>query len=128
MGPKKLLLNLIKVFLAGCLALVAMTFFCFFYSNSPLHYPNSSGATDYTWQANTFYSTCGEGIAHGRTNNEGLMNLFDYKAGMPIDTLVMGSSHMEAKHVAMSESAASILNSLLPDKTVYNIGVSGHTF
>lgn len=125
---KKILLNAIKVLLSAGVALTALTFFCLLYSNSPIHYPNSSGATDYTWTVNTFYSQCSEGISNGKTNNEGLMNSFDYKTGMNIDTLVMGSSHMEAGNVAMSESTAYVLNSLLQDKTVYNIGISGHTF
>ena len=125
---KKALKWVCKALGAGCLALFVMTIFCMFYSNSPIHYPNASGATDYIWTPNAFYAQCQEGISHGQTNNEGFYNAFDYEPGMKIDILVMGSSHMEGSNVDQRENTASRLNALLPDKTVYNIGISGHTF
>lgn len=117
-----------KAFLAGCLAFLAMTVFCLFYYNSPIHYPNDSGATDYKWYPKTFYSRWTEGISFGKTNNEGFLNSYDYEDGMKIDVLVMGSSHMEGFNVFQNESTASRLNALLQDKSVYNIGISGHNF
>ena len=125
---KKCLKWFIKAFFAGCFAFFAMTFFCMFYYNSPVHFPNSSGATDHIWTPNTFYSQCREGISNGKTNNEGFMNSFDYETGMNINVLIMGSSHMEAGNVLMSESTVSKLNALLGSNTAYNIGISGHTF
>lgn len=117
-----------KAFLAGCLALVSMTAFCLIYYNLPAYSPNESGATDYKWVPNTFYSRLTEGTAHGRTNNEGFLNAYDYEEGMKIDTLVMGSSHMEGYQVALSDSVSGRLDKLMEDKNVYNIGISGHSF
>ncbi len=117
-----------KAFSAGCAAFLIMTVFCLFYYNVPVHYPNNSGTTDYKWNPDAFYSRCTEGIAAGRTNNEGFINPFDYEEGMEIHTLVMGSSHMEAYQVAQNENTAARLNGLLQDRIVYNIGISGHNF
>jgi len=117
-----------KIILSGINALVILTIFSYFYYNVPVHDYSAQGATDYKWESNVFYSRGTEGFALGRTNNEGYTNLFDYDEEVPIDVLVMGSSHMEAYQVAMNESTASRLNALLEVETVYNIGVSGHNF
>lgn len=105
-----------------------MTVFCLIYYNIPTHAPNNSGATDYRWTPHTFYSRWTEGTAHGRTNNEGFLNSYDYEEGMNIDTLIMGSSHMEAYQVDQSDSTSGRLDGLLGTRNVYNIGVSGHNF
>lgn len=128
MRTEKVAIWCCKAFLAGCLAFLAMTLFCIFYYNIPVHYPNYSGATDYIWEPNRFYSRGTEGFALGKTNNEGFVNSIDYTKGMEIDVLIMGSSHMEAFQVSQSESVTGRLNALLEDKTAYNIGVSGHDF
>lgn len=117
-----------KAFFAGCFALFTMTVFCLFYYNPSIHYPNPSGTTDYIWTPNTFYSQCREGISNGKTNNEGFMNLFDYETGKDIKVLIMGSSHMEAGNVTLSQSTSSRLNTLFHSNMAYNIGISGHTF
>ena len=117
-----------KAFVSGCIALVVLTLFCFLYYNIPVHSTDASGATDYSWEHKKFYSRGTEGFAWGRTNNEGYLNPVDYSEGMNVDVLIMGSSHMEAYNVAMEDSTASQLSSLLGDEVVYNIGVSGHTF
>ena len=128
MEGESVLKKLGREVIAAALAFGALTLFCCLYSNIPVHYPDVDGATDYRWTADTFYSQGTEGFSYGKTNNEGYHNMFDYEQGNRVDVLVMGSSHMEAGNVAMEESAASRLNSLLKDKTVYNIGTSGHTF
>lgn len=105
-----------------------MTLVCFIYYNIPVHYPNSDGSTDYKWEPNSFYSRGTEGFAFGRTNNDGFNNSIDYTNDMDINVLIMGSSHTEAYQISQSESVTGRLNALLEDKTVYNIGVSGHNF
>ena len=125
---KKVLLWLLKVMLSGIIACAVLTGFCMLYYNVPVHDSTLDGVTDYSWEPNKFYSAGTEGFAWGKTNNEGYSNAFDYSAGQDVDVLIMGSSHMEARQVAMEESTAAVLGSLLPDETVYNIGVSGHTF
>lgn len=117
-----------KIVISGISAFVILTLFCCFYYNIPAHSANRDGSTDYKWEANTFYSRGTEGFAWGKTNNDGFTNMFDYDDGMKIDILIMGSSHMEAFQVAMGQFAASRLNALLENETVYNIGVSGHSF
>ena len=117
-----------KVIVAGLLALALLCGFCFFYYNVPVHYPNPSGATEYVWEANRFYSSGKEGFALGRTNNDGFNNLRDYTPDEAIDILLMGSSHMEAFNVAQDKSTAAVLNRLFAgEKYVYNIGTAGHT-
>lgn len=117
-----------KTIVSGIIAFTILTLFCCFYENMPVRVPNEDGSTDYKWGANLFYSRATEGFAWGKTNNEGFMNMFDYDDNMKIDILIMGSSHMEAYQVDMSQSTASQLNTLLENETVYNIGISEHTF
>lgn len=125
---KRFFLWLGKAAVAGCLAFLLLSLFCFFYSNVPVHYANPTGSTEYRWEANRFYSRFTEGFALGKTNNDGFNNLLDYTPGETIDILLMGSSHMEAFNVAQDENTASVLNRLFDgDKYVYNIGTAGHT-
>ena len=125
---KKTCIWFLKAGVSAVLALAILTGFCMLYYNVPIHYDTSHGATDYAWQYNQFYSRGTEGFALGKTNNEGYVNKADYTEGQKTHILIMGSSHMEAFNVGMEESTAAVLGSLLPEKTVYNIGMSAHTF
>ena len=125
---KKLLLMVVRIVVSGCLALGILTVFCYFYYNVPVHSLSSDGVTDYRWEPCKFYCRATEGIAWGRTNNEGYLNLVDYEQGSIVDILLMGSSHMEAYQVGMMESAAAVLQKKIPEYGVYNIGTSGHSF
>ncbi len=113
---------------AGALALLLLTLFCLVYFNVPVHYDNKDGGTDYKWEPNKFYSRWTEGFSFGKTNNEGFNNPFDRAPDDPVDVLVMGSSHMEGFQLRTEDSVAAKLGNLLPGKTVYNIGISGHDF
>ena len=93
---KRFFLWLGKAAVAGILAFLLLSLFCFFYSNIPIHYTNPTGSTEYRWEAGRFYSRFTEGFALGKTNNDGFNNLRDYTPGEQIDVLLMGSSHMEA--------------------------------
>lgn len=117
-----------KITVSGIIALVILTLFSHFYYNTPTNSINKDGSTNYRRTANVFYSQGREGFGWGKTNNEGFANMFDYSDDLKIDILIMGSSHMEAYQVDMSQSTASKLNALLEDKVVYNIGVTGHHF
>lgn len=119
---------LLKACIAGLIAFVFLTGFCFFYYNVPVHDDELSGVTDFAYEHNKFYSRALEGFSWGRTNNEGYINAFDYTEGQNVDILVMGSSHMEAFQVPMYEATASLLSNLFPEDTVYNISLSGHNF
>lgn len=128
MNRVKVFLPIGKTILSGILAFIILTVFCYFYYNVPVHNTAADGATDYVWEPNVFYSRGTEGFAWGKTNNEGYLNTFDFSKNEQIDILIMGSSHMEAYQVSVSESTASRLNNMLPNDVVYNIGVSGHNF
>lgn len=117
-----------KAFLSAVIAFIILTGFCMFYYNVPVHYDTIDGATDYSWEKNKFYSRGTEGFAWGKTNNEGYLNPIDYTESTKIDILIMGTSHMEGYNVLQNQTTAGILASRLPDKTVYNIGTSGHNF
>lgn len=125
---KGFLASIGKIILAGIMAFLGLTVFCYFYSNPPVHYPDPDGATDYRWEQNKFHSEGTEGFSWGKTNNEGYFNISDYSVGDVVDVLIMGSSQMEASNVAAEDSTASVLSSMLSNETVYNIGTSGHTF
>lgn len=117
-----------KVMLAGVIAFSILTFLSLFYYRLPAHETCPDGATDYHWQPDYFLVEAMEGIGWGRTNNEGYINSIDYHTGDPIDILIMGSSHMDGWQVPANDKTVIILNSLLPDKTVYNIGIAKHDF
>lgn len=117
-----------KALLSGILAFVILTLACMLYYNLPVHYSCTDGATDYRWESHKFYSTWKEGFAWGRTNNEGYMNGFDYTPETKLRVLILGSSHMEGRNVAMDESTAALLNEKLGNESVYNLGLSSHDF
>ena len=119
---------LLKVLISGLIAFIILSFFCAFYYNSPVHYTNNDGSTDYIWDSNYYYSRMTEGFGYGKTNNEGLMNEFDYTPGMNINVLVMGSSHIENQYIPMKDNVVSLLNDIDENNTYYNLGVSGHNF
>ena len=125
---KKVLFWISKALISGIIACLLLTLFSIFYYNVPVHSISLDGATDYSWETNKFYSRGTEGFAWGKTNNEGYINSFDYEKNMEIDVLIMGSSHMEGYNVAVENTTASQLDLLLENETVYNIGISGHTF
>ncbi len=102
--------------------------FCIFYYNIPVHSTSKDGATDYVWEPNKFYSRWTEGFGYGRTNNEGYYDYKKYKKSDNVDILVMGSSHMEAAQIQQNKSTSGLLDNMLKDYYVYNIGISGHTF
>lgn len=125
---KRIFLWMAKAFLGGVIAFIVLTGFSMLYYNKPLDCEVNDGATDYSWEKNKFYSCATEGFSWGKTNNEGYLNPIDYTESTQVDVLIMGSSHMEAYQVTQEQSAAGVLRSLMPDKNVYNIGTSGHTF
>lgn len=117
-----------KILLSMILAFCVLSAFCFFYSNTPVHYDDPDGATDYRWEPKTFHSQWTEGYSYGKTNNEGYYDTTDYVDGEDIDILMMGSSQMEASNVPSGYSSAALLSESLPDLRIYDIGVSGHYF
>lgn len=117
-----------RTLVAGAIAFLILTGFSIFYYNIPMSYDCEDGSTDYKWASNVFYARGTEGFCWGKTNNEGYINSIDYRRGTPIDVLIIGSSQMEAFQVRQEESTTYLLNNLLNNWVVYNIGISGHTF
>lgn len=116
-----------RIITSSIIAFAILTLFSYFYYNTPPSRANNDGSTDYKWEANRFYSRGTEGFGLGKTNNDGFVNMFDYNDMIDIDILIMGGSYMQAFEVKMSQSTANRLNSLLKDKTVYNIGIAEHS-
>lgn len=128
MKAKGVLKALGKVAIAGLIAFLALTAFCLVYYNLPSHAKSPDGSTDFRWEPKVFYSRATEGFAWGRTNNEGFADAHDLEEGAQVGVLIMGSSQMEGFNVDQKDTAAYLLGEMLGDKTVYNIGVSSHTF
>lgn len=119
--------RLAKVAAAGLTAFCLLCVFAAFYYNPAPHIPSSTGATDYARAPGAFYAYMTEGYSFGRTDGGGFNNPADMAghAESP-DILFMGSSHIEAMYVPQEENAPYVLQTLLEDKTVYNIAMSAH--
>lgn len=117
---------LIKAVVACVIAFAIVTGCSAFYYNIPVHFKNTTGATDYKWESRR-YSRCLEGFSFGKINNDGFNNLDDL-GDKRIDILFMGSSHGEAFNVLPENSCAAQMNKMLDgEKYVYNIATAGHT-
>ena len=116
-------LQLLKMAIAGCIAIIVLSVFIDIYCNSGIHINNQSGATDYTYEPGRHSTNYSEGFSQLTFDNNGFNN-----AIVPdhIDTLLLGSSHMAALNVDGDESVVYHLNSDYA-LNAYNIGVSGHT-
>ncbi|MBQ8298878.1 MAG: hypothetical protein IJX99_03285 [Clostridia bacterium] len=115
-----------KIIFAGIVSFFLLSILCLFYYNIPVHYSSETGATDYVWEKNKYYVRAGEGFSYGKTDSNGYNNL---NIPNQVDILLMGSSQAEGFNVLQDENTAARLNKLLENKlSVYNIGVSGHTF
>lgn len=115
--------SLLKIVLAGIVAMIALSGFTIIYCNSGIHITNPSGATDYTWEPNQLKSTMTVGISWLHTGSNGFNNVsFLEKTLM---NLLMGSSYMEAVNIDTNKNLGDLLNQMLPEHT-YNIGISGH--
>ena len=128
MEKKKICFWFLKAAAAFILSLIAVNLCCLLYYNIPAHYDNPSNATDYKFEASTYFSRwTPEGLSHGKTNNDGFLNLLD--AGeKEVNILFMGSSHGEGYNVNMDENTVAVLNDRLDGKMyAYNIATSSHT-
>jgi lysophospholipase L1-like esterase len=132
MNKHEKLLWFIKIIGAFITAFVLLNIFCLLYFNEAIHGPSDTGATDYVWEQNKFYSGAKEGFAFGVTDRNGYNNSFPREQGQSLNIIVMGSSHMEAFQVAQDENATYLLNERLKSNGnsdfAYNIGISGHDF
>lgn len=114
-----------KTSLACLAALCILSVFVLIFSYSGIHVSNTSGATDYKWSGKQWKSSMVEGFSWLRMDENGFNNP-RAEASIRPDILVMGSSHMEAVNVGIEENTVACLSFLLPEFSIYNIGVSGH--
>ncbi len=119
-----------KAFVACIVAFGILTGFCSFYYNLPIHFTNSSKATDYYWEKQSYSIRCTEGFVKVKTDNNGFVNTYTPKSEN-VDVLIMGSSHTEGFNVSEKENYTYLLNEKFSkgenDLYFYNIGTSGHT-
>lgn len=125
-GLKNIMLWLMKVGIAGCIAVIILCVISMFYSYTGVHVASKTGATDYTWEPNQWRTTMEEGFAWIRMDQNGYNNA-QRVDDSDINILLMGSSHMEALNVGAEQNTGYRLNQLIADCYTYNIGISGHT-
>lgn len=121
----KILGTICKVVLAGILAIAILCVVFAPYVFTPVHKSNPLGNTDYIWPSGGVWYKMTEGISHGKFDANGYNNPSVVENP---DILLLGSSHMEALDVNQDQSTAYVLDQLLPESSVYNLGISGHHF
>lgn len=122
---KSLVPYIIKMLLAFVFSIAIVSIFCIGYRYSGVREPDPYGVTDYKWKAGQFKSTMVEGFAWNQVDSLGYVN---DSVPTKIDMLLMGSSHQEALNVSAKQSTAAQLDSIFPNYSVYNTGMSGHGF
>lgn len=123
---KSTILYLLKILVAGLVAVAILSLMLFFVSITPIHLDNPKGNTDYVWLPDSIWVNTTEGISFGRVDSDGFNN---EKVIVDPDILLVGSSHMEAKNVFYSQSVSGILSKDFEGTySVYNVGISGHHF
>lgn len=120
---KRIIVYFFKICLSGLIALGVLCLYVSVFDNSGVHIKNSSGATDYKWEPYQRKATTREGFAWLTMDQDGFNNT---DITNDIDVLLMGSSHMLDVHTRREDNASSLLNKLT-NRSVYNIGMSGHT-
>lgn len=117
-------ISVIKTLSSLILSLLILSAFTIMYRHTSLHIENMEGTTNYRAEPNFYSVNMQEGFSVVKFDSDGFNNSSVEKNP---DILVMGSSHMEAIQVLSKDNCSSVLNELLPSKSVYNIGMSGHT-
>ena len=122
---KNVLIWIIKAVFAAICSVVILSAFCLLYNYEGIHIKTESGATDYNWESGQFKSTMKEGFSWINVDKYGYNNANDNSKSP--DILLMGSSHVEGLQVKLTENMGYLLDELLDNLSVYNIGMSGHT-
>lgn len=117
---------LVKMFLAGIVALVLLCIVACFYSLSPMRVENPEKNTDYVWQDSALWMKMTEGVSFGKVDAKGFNNKSVVEKP---DIILLGSSHIEGMNVQQNDHMCTLLNEKFSGKhSVYNMGISGHTF
>ena len=128
MNIKHFLLIATKIVLAMITSLLLLSVFTYFYKYTPEKIVNRSHATDFVYMPNGRISNYKEGYATFYIDDNGFNNSHIKASSQKPDVLLMGSSHMFGSEVSPEENVSYIMNDLLEDKSVYNIGMASHDF
>ncbi len=122
----KMIKKTIQIICSSLFAIVMLSFFVVFYSFSGIHIDNVPFGTDYKWEEHQLKSTMTEGFSFFCVDKNGFNNVISFDDDSNIDILLMGSSQMEAVNVGKHDNTGYLLDKMLPEQRVYNIGISGH--
>lgn len=115
-----------KMMGAAIVAVIILSLIVSVYSLSPLRVKNPQGNTDYVWKPDSIWANMSEGVSLGRMDANGFNNPEVIETP---DIILLGSSHIESKNVNQNENTAFYLTEDFDDRySVYNMGISGHTF
>lgn len=109
---------------SSILALLILSTFIYFYHHQNGK-ENLNGFTDIVWYPNQYSSIMSEGFAWQKFDKNGFNNAYKQKKDK-VDILIMGSSHIEAVYLENNKNLCYLLNELLPQYYIYNIGIAGH--
>lgn len=125
----KIIIYIVKAITATVISMLILSVFCFFFYKTPKGIATPGGATDFVYPSHFKYRNSSEGFGYGETNNEGYINVEDYFENQTnVDILVMGPSNFEGLQVPINKVMAIQLNEMLPNKNIYNLGLSGQYF
>lgn len=115
-----------KFIVAAIVAVLILSLIFSVYYLVPLRVENPDKNTDYKWESGAPWIRMEEGVSAGIYDANGFSNL---EVVDNPDVLILGSSHMEAANVPQDQNTTSYLSQLMDgEMTVYNMGISGHTF
>lgn len=120
---KKGCVFIVKAMLAGISAAVLLSVILSVYYVLPIHCENKAKNTDYVWAPGSYWAKVTEGISYGRFDSNGFNNA---RAVENPDIIVLGSSHMEALNVMPKQNTSAVLQTMLENHRVYNMGISAH--
>ena len=115
-----------KTVVAFVAAFAVLHVFGLFYYNLPGSQDTTTGATDVIRKPNYFYCSMSEGFGYGRIDKNGYTNSSDMAERDRCDVLILGSSHMAGLQVPQDKTTARVLDGLLDDMAVYNMGMTAH--
>ena len=117
---------LCKFMVASFVAVIILSLIFSVYYLVPLRVENPDRNTDYKWESGAPWIRMEEGISAGRYDENGFNNA---EVVDNPDILILGSSHMEAANVPQDANTSFYLSQMLDgEMSVYNMGISGHTF
>lgn len=119
----KILERFLKIIVALCLALTALSVFAYFYDYHTLGNHSITHAAGAVYDPNSFASDLSEGYGWNRMDGFGFNNA---KVIEHPTVVVMGGSHIQALQIPQRENVVGRLNERFGNDFAYNVGESGH--